>query len=144
MRFFLSAIVLLICLLLPAEQACAVQAHGGSEGLVVHLIGHLLFLICMVYLLFSIRGSRNNGSGWFEFKWFLRLIIAWNVLTFSGHWLHEFVPDSEYIRNIGHITSFKITSITDAYFYLTRLDHLVLVPAFIFLLLALRKWRCED
>ncbi len=144
MRFFLSAIGLLICLLLIAERAFAVQAHGGSEGLVAHLIGHLLFFVCMGYLLYSIIRSKSKGPGWFEFKWFLGLILTWNVLTFSGHWLHESIPDSRYIRSVGHVKAFEITSFSDAYFYLTMLDHIVLVPAFVFLLLALLKWRSEE
>ena len=35
---------------------------------------------------------------------------------------------------------YSIDSLFDLFFYLTRLDHLVLLPSFLFLLLALKKW----
>ena len=132
-----------VLLLFSALPAWAVQAHGGAEGLVSHQIGHVLFIVGMGYLLFRLYHLRMQGSGWPEFKVFLWLIIAWNLLTFSGHWMHEYEAPGKFIKTGGDITSFAITNFSDAYFYLTRLDHLLLVPSFIFLLLALRKWRLQ-
>ena len=123
------------------DPAWAVQAHGGSEGLVAHLIGHVLFTGGMAYLYLRLRRNPQHGPGWPEFTWFLGLIIAWNVLTFSGHWMHEHVGGGHYLRAGGRIVAFRVGGLGDAYFYLTRLDHLLLVPAFASLLLALRKWR---
>ena len=141
-RLLLGAGIFLF-LLSPALPAWAVQAHGGAEGLVSHQIGHVLFIIGMGYLLYRLHHIRMQGPGWFEFRVFLWLIIAWNVLTFSGHWMHEFVADEKFIRSDGSILSFSIAGFSDAYFYLSRLDHLLLVPSFVFLLLALRKWRLQ-
>ena len=124
-----------------AEPSWAVQAHGGAEGLISHEIGHVLFVIGMGFLLFRIHRNHLTGRGWLEFKGFLWLIIAWNFLTFSGHWMNEFIDPNKYNKISGTTHSFTISSFPDAYFYLTRLDHLILVPSFIFLLLALRKWR---
>jgi len=143
MRLLFSTIGGVFCLLLTAAPAMAVQAHGGSEGLVAHQIGHLLFFAGMFYLLCTIGRSWDNGLGWREFKRFLWLILLWNVLTFSGHWLHECVPVEKYLRQAGRVVAFAIDSPVDAYFYLTRLDHLLLVPAFAFLLRALYRWREE-
>ena len=131
-------------LCLPAP-AWAVQAHGGAEGLVSHQLGHVLFIIGMAYLLFRLYRTKVAGPGWFEFKGFLWLIIVWNFITFSGHWLQEFMDKNKFIQDGGHIVIFKISNFTDAFYYITRLDHLFLVPPFIFLLLALRKWEgCQQ
>ena len=130
-----------LALVLAANPAWAVQAHGGSEGLVSHQIGHLLFTIGMVYLVFRLRSMRQSSSGWFEFKTFLWLLIAWNVMTFSGHWMNEFVANEKFIKEHANTLSFTIENLFDAIYYLTRLDHLILVPSFAFLLIALRKWR---
>ena len=124
-----------------AMPVYAVQGHGGSEGLVSHQIGHILFISGMSYLLYRVNQNRISGPGWFEFKSFLWLIILWNILTFSGHWMREIVNPERFIKQGIHITSFVITDSFDAFFYLTRLDHLLLVPSFVFLLLALQKWR---
>jgi hypothetical protein len=123
------------------NPAWAVQAHGGAEGLVSHQIGHVLFVIGMGYLLFRIYRTHLSGLGWFEFKGFLWLIITWNFITFSGHWLRELIDPKKFTMAGGHIVSFKISNFSDAFFYLASLDHLFLVPAFVLLLMALQKWR---
>ena len=134
----------LICqllLLLWAGPAFAVQQHGGAEGLVSHQVGHILFIIGMAYLLYRVYHNHITGPGWFEFKAFLWLIILWNILTFSGHWMREIVNPERFFKDGTQVTAFAITDSFDALFYLTRLDHLLLVPSFLLLLFALQKWR---
>jgi hypothetical protein len=133
-----------VVVMLMANPAWAVQAHGGVEGLVSHQIGHLLFVIGMGYLLFRLHSMNLKGTGWFEFKTFLWLLLAWNLMTFSGHWMNEFVAGEKFIHANGHTLSFTVENLFDALYYLTRLDHLLLVPSFAFLLLALRKWRVSQ
>ncbi len=130
-------------LLFSAAQAQAVQVHSSAEGLISHQLGHLLFTLAMVVLLFRLNRSRLLGAGWYEFKGFLRFIIFWNILTFTGHWMQHGIASSRFIRLNNQITAFRITNGFDFFFYLTRLDHLLLVPAFILLLLAIRKWGME-
>jgi len=124
-----------------AVPAFAVQAHGGSEGLVSHQVGHILFISGMIYMLYRVYHNHITGPGWFEFRGFLWLIISWNILTFTGHWMREFVNPDRFMKDGVHIISFTITDLFDAVFYLTRLDHLLLVPSFLFLVVALHKWR---
>lgn len=77
------------------------------------------------------------------FKGFLIFIILWNILTFSGHLMNEMVDTGKYIKNNGATISFLVESPFDLLFYLTRLDHLLLVPAFIYLFKSLGRWRKE-
>jgi hypothetical protein len=60
-------------------------------------------------------------------------------MTFTGHWMNEFITKEQFIKGQTTTLSFTIANLPDAIYYLTRLDHLILVPAFAFLLLALRK-----
>jgi hypothetical protein len=138
--FYLCILTVLFTLLLP-DNALAVQQHGGAEGLISHQIGHVLFITGMLILFYRLKGSRSRGTGWFEFKIFIGLIILWNLLTFYGHWHRELISPDKFVQLKGHVTGFSISSLTDAFFYLSRLDHLLLVPAFLFLLIALNKWR---
>ena len=133
-----------VVFLMTANPAWAVQTHGRTEGLVSHQIGHLLFAIGMGYLLFRLHSMRMKGTGWFEFKAFLWLLLVWNIMTFSGHWMNEFVAREKFIKANGSTLSFTIENLHDALFYLTRLDHLILVPSIAFLLFALRKWRMME
>ncbi|MDX1776528.1 MAG: hypothetical protein R3297_08090 [Desulfobulbales bacterium] len=138
-HFFLYILTSSFILSLP-RHALAVQAHGGAEGLVSHQIGHIMFIAGMGYLLYRIVSNRIEGPGWSEFKLFLVTILLWNFLTFTGHWLHEVVDASKFMSRNGVTVAYKPGGFTDYYYYLTRLDHLVLVPSFVFLLLALKKW----
>ncbi|MEN8136526.1 MAG: hypothetical protein ABFS18_13475 [Thermodesulfobacteriota bacterium] len=127
-------------LLWPAA-ALAVQGHGGAEGLVAHQIGHALFVMGLCYLFYKIKLARFNEPGWVEFKAFLWVLIFWNMLTFTGHLMREFVAPGKFSKVAGHVVHMNINGPWDIFFYLTRLDHLLLVPAFFLLFLALRKWR---
>ncbi len=131
---------IVVILLFTATPVWAVQSHSGTEGLVVHQIGHVLFAGGMAYLLFRLHRIKLKNYDWFEFKTFLCLIIAWNMLTFSGHALSELVDRSKFVFQNGELSAFTINNFTDAWFYLSQLDHLLLLPSFIFLLLALCKW----
>lgn len=136
-----NGLLLTAVFLLWPQAAFAVQGHGGAEGLVSHQIAHGLFFSGIGYLLYKIHSARFKDPGWFEFKAFLWLLACWNLLTFSGHWMREFVAQNKFHKIDGHVVSMTIDGAWDAFFYLTRLDHLLLVPSFLLLLVALRKWR---
>lgn len=137
----LIAISFLPGMLFRAAPALATQTHGGMEGLMSHQLGHLLFMLGMATLLVSILRRGLQGPGWAHFKIFLLLAISWNVLTFAGHWLQGQVASQRLTTADGRIYGFQITDISGALFYLSNLDHILLVPAFLFLLLALLQWR---
>lgn len=139
----LFSVGIVTLLVMKAEPAWAVQAHGGVEGLVSHQIGHMLFMVGIGSLLFHVHRARLRTPGWTEFRIFIWLLLVWNVITFTGHWMHEFVDVNKYVRAGENIVSFSVMDIADVYFYLTRLDHLFLVPSLVFLLLALKKWRMQ-
>jgi hypothetical protein len=143
-KYLSVAIGASVVFLMAANPAWAVQTHDGAEGLVAHQIGHFLFVVGMGYLLFRLFAMRMTGAGWFEFKTFLWLLLIWNIMTFTGHWMNEFVMQEKFIKINSHTISFTIENFHDALYYLTRLDHLILVPSFAFLLIALRKWRAQQ
>jgi len=138
LKKFTAALGGLICLWdIPAWGA---QAHGGVEGLVSHEIGHILFIAGMSYMLLHLYRPKSNGPGWREFRGFLWGIILWNILTFSGHWLHGTIRSLQYTFISSQPTALRVNDLGDLLFYLSRLDHLILLPAFILLLRALQKW----
>ncbi|GAB4341348.1 MAG: hypothetical protein Kow0089_15630 [Desulfobulbaceae bacterium] len=131
--------VLLLLLLLP-ESSWAVQQHGGTEGLISHQVGHLLFICGMLYVFLRLRRFSARSAGWSEFRLFVTLIILWNLLTFYGHWHHELVDPDKFMKVNGRTTGFHVSTPMDALFFLSRLDHLLLLPAFLCLLMALLRW----
>jgi len=132
----------LFCSLLDPIPAWAVQGHeGANEGLVVHQIGHVLFIFGLLFLLNRLRRLTTNDYGGVEFKLFLWLIILWNALAFHEHWYQGIINPDKFIRTADKITGFIISTPLDALYYFSRMDHLLLLPAFLFLMAALNKWR---
>jgi hypothetical protein len=137
----MSCLVFLAGTLLDPAQAWAVQGHeGANEGLVVHQIGHVLFIGGLLFLLNQLRRLPITYGG-IEFKWFLWLIILWNTLAFHEHWYKATVDPAKFIRTAGRTTAFIISTPLDALYYFSRMDHLLLLPAFLCLMVALNKWR---
>ncbi|HIJ77890.1 MAG: hypothetical protein OEY01_01105 [Desulfobulbaceae bacterium] len=142
-RVFVAVVWLVGLLLVIPSPIWAVQSHGGAEGLVSHQIGHILFVVAMITILVRIRHHNLVEPGWKEFKIFLWLLLGWNLQTFVGHLLREFVVDHKFVKVDGNVSGYHLANTFDLFFYLTRLDHLLLVPAFLFLLLALRRWEAN-
>jgi hypothetical protein len=136
----LAGVAALSAWLLPAT-AQAVQAHGDPEGLVAHQLGHALFVLGVVVILVQLGRGRARGPGWRWFRLFLWLIILWNAVAFGGHLLNEVVDSTKISNEDGRNLSMSLTNLTDWLFYLSRFDHALLVPAFLCLLVALRRWR---
>lgn len=122
----------------------AVQPHGGLEGVVSHEIGHVLFIIGTIFLLVRSRLSHWSGPGWKEFKIFLWLVLFWNFLTFTGHWQSLYIEPEKYLRLNGLVEAFHIRTPFDFLFYVTRLDHILFLPAIFYLFLALRNWALKN
>jgi hypothetical protein len=121
----------------------ATQTHGEPEGLVVHQIAHLFFTFTMGLLIYWLRKrGLVSRQGWRHIQYAAIFFIAWNLDAFLSHWLLEqtgFIT----VENIEGM-QLRITTIEDLHwltevYYLTKLDHLLCVPAMLFLLLGLRR-----
>ena len=89
-KFTLSASTLAGVLLLFADSALATQTHGQPEGLYVHQIAHIFFIISMGILEFWLR-QRNltNERGWKYIQVAAVLFILWNIDAVLVHLMEE-------------------------------------------------------
>jgi len=73
-----------------ATPALATQTHGQPEGLYVHQIAHLFFIISMGILEFWLR-QRNlvREPGWKYIQLAAVLLILWNLNAMAVHFLDE-------------------------------------------------------
>jgi len=132
-----------LALVLQPAAAWATQAHGGPEGLYVHQVAHIFFAFSMGLLIYWLNKWRLTFSaGWRFIQYAAFLFIVWNLDAFASHWLEE---QSSLIQ-IHRIASMKVNIATAPgydwvamVYYLTKLDHLLCVPALFFLFLGLRK-----
>ena len=138
--------LLLICLvtvlLCRPSEAWALQAHGGVEGVYVHQMAHLFFAFSMGLLIYWLRRRRLVSlKGWRYIQYAALWFIAWNGDAFVGHWLEEQsgLVESQRIGvmriSLNMASGFEWLG---PLYYLVKLDHLLCVPAMVFLFLGLR------
>ncbi|WP_300672825.1 hypothetical protein [Desulfoluna sp.] len=120
---------------LAALPAHATQGHGGIEGILVHQAAHLLFALAMGFLAFRIkRDELRVQKGWRNVQYAAFLFILWNVDVIFVHFVDEQVALVTVERlSTGqlHLIS-SIPGLASVY-YIAKLDHLLCVPAIVFL-----------
>ena len=129
-------------LLLTADPVLATQTHGQPEGLYVHQMAHIFFIISMGSLEFWLR-QRNliQEKGWKYIQLSAVLFIIWNINAALVHFLDEHLDILGISKiDLWHIQIESIPgqeSIAVLY-YLLKLDHLLCVPAMFFLYYGLK------
>jgi hypothetical protein len=136
--------VFLVLLGFP-EQAWALQPHGAPEGLYVHQIAHVLFAGALIYLFLHTRRTPELcGKGWKYLQLFCLLFAAWNLLALVGHEAAAHLLPADILnssswfgRLAGPATPLKMV------YFITKMDHLLYVPALFCLVIALRTFYLE-
>ncbi len=136
-------VLILLLVILEAHPALAVQVHGGSEGLIVHMLGHCLFLAAVVFLLtYLANRPLGRGRAWRYLRLSLFLFLLWNLDTMVNHLLGAGLLEEDVMLKgffLRHYVSAPLTFTKWAY-YLTSFDHLLCVPAIFFLFLSMREF----
>ena len=132
--------LLLLVLAVFSGSAWAVQSHVAPEGLYVHQLAHVFYFFALCYLFWDIRRSELRSPGWGFLQVFCVLMIFWNAIALAGHTLACYVDESVFVQQSGYIsiTSQELFNSLNFWFYITKLDHLISVPAFGFLFFSMR------
>ncbi len=132
---------LAVLLCLPGE-ALALQVHGEPEGLYVHQMAHLFYVLALGYFFWDIRRTAFTGKGWRFLQLFCVIMAAWNLLAFGGHAAGVFLqPES-----LNHTDCYLETVLLGPFtankylYFIAKLDHLLCVPALFFLFLGVRSF----
>lgn len=140
---YLQQIGLIGLMLLLAQPALATQAHSAPEGLYAHQLAHIFFTVSMGVLVYWLRERQLVRSvGWRYIQYAALFFILWNLDAFSVHLLEEQLA----VVDVRRIDPWKI-SLTAAnhsnaliwLYYAAKLDHLLCVPALLFLYFGLRR-----
>jgi hypothetical protein len=140
---YLRVIWLIGLILLLAEPALATQAHSAPEGLYAHQLAHVFFIVSMGVLIYWLRERKLvQAVGWRYIQYAALFFILWNLDAFSVHLMEEQLA----VIDVQRIDPWKIsitaanhsTALTWVY-YAVKLDHLLCVPALLFLYFGLRR-----
>ncbi|MGM0417245.1 MAG: hypothetical protein ACQEQS_00840 [Thermodesulfobacteriota bacterium] len=131
----LKLIFIFICLCL-SEPAYAIQAHGGSEGIIVHQLGHIFFLLSLCAFVYWLRDKWFlKGKSKRYFQLFGVFLILWNLDVVLMHYLDEQLELVDVSRNgfVYLIQSSNNSGFIEYLYYLGKMDHFLCVPALYFL-----------
>lgn len=142
-RYILTA--LLPVLVLPAGTA-ATQAHVPSEGLYVHQMAHFFFALSMGFLIYWLRERQLvKDRGWRLIQLSALFFMLWNLDAILAHFLDG---RSDLFRTIDEGTwhaSIQLnpeTQFLAMVYYVSKMDHMLCVPAMVLLFMGLRSlWR---
>ncbi len=125
---------LIVCWgILSPCPALATQMHAGSEGIIVHQLGHLFFLISMVTLIFTINGQGlDRERGWRLIQFSAAFFIVWNLDALAVHFLDNQISAVD-VKTLS-VWTINIDPVNDSralanFYYILKLDHLLCVPA---------------
>ena len=133
---FIPAMAIAGLILLPIDVS-ATQLHSNSEGIITHQVGHLFFLFSMVALIFTITGKGlDKQKGWRLIQYSAFFFILWNLDAVAAHFFDNQI-NAVKIENIS-LGKMKIITNNDSsllawFYYILKLDHLLCVPAMLFL-----------
>ena len=124
-------------LILMPFDAYATQLHASSEGIITHQMGHLFFLCSMVVLIFTVTGKGLNiQKGWRLIQYAAFFFILWNLDAITAHFFDNQIHAVK-IENISfgkiQIVANNDSSPLAFFYYVLKLDHLLCVPAMLFL-----------
>ncbi|MEJ5365207.1 MAG: hypothetical protein WHS86_08910 [Desulfosoma sp.] len=123
-------------------MAWATQVHAEPEGLYSHQLGHGFFVLSMGVLVYWLRGRRLiRDRGWRYLQYSALLFVLWNVDAIVVHYLENrddlFMKFSQGTLH-AFLQPYPGREWVTVLFYVCKMDHLLCVPAIIFLYLALR------
>lgn len=132
-------------ILLP-RAAWALQTHPAPEGLYGHQLAHVFFIVSMGFFTYWLQTTglaRQRGWRFIQISCFL--FILWNLDTFTVHWLEHTMTKDMFITT-GLDWSKKL-AMAEGWrswvYYFGKFDHLLCVPAILFLLMGLRHLHKE-
>lgn len=130
---------LALALGLEPRSVFALQIHSAPEGLYSHQLAHVFFLISMAIFAFWLQRSRLvRIKGWRYIQISCLFFIVWNIMAMSGHVLATRLGQGAFVGT-GLQTSLVLrNSLVPYFYYVLKMDHIVCVPAIVFLYLGLR------
>jgi hypothetical protein len=140
---YLQKICLTGTMLLIDAPALATQAHGTPEGLYAHQLAHIFFIVSMGVLIYWLRERKLvEAVGWRYIQYAALFFILWNLDAFGVHLLEEQIAVIDVRRIDSWKLSITVANHSDALiwlYYAAKLDHLLCVPALLFLYFGLRR-----
>jgi len=115
-------------LLISPPPALALGLQWPTEGSYVRQIAHLLFAASMLFFIREIYYTGLQRFGGFRFLvWSWGILALWNLNAFVGNW-SEWTLSNPVIVGHGFSRQLLMSNANTWLFYLTKIDHFLLLP----------------
>ena len=140
--FILAALVFSFVILGITGNSWATQIHDRPEGLFAHQMAHVFFMTSMIFLVYWLRKNRFvKQKGWRLIQYSGILFALWNIDAMLVHCIDEMLDTSFFIGS--QVNWSKKLIIKDhpwlIIYYVGRMDHLLCVPAILFLYFGIKQ-----
>jgi len=129
----------------PSPALAFIPHWDPREAFFIRQFAYLFFLLAMLFFIYELKqGKFQRHRGFRQLVWAGVFFALWNLECFIGQWFALFFQ----AQLIGAPGSWSqhlgMVNLADWITYFTRLDHLLLVPAFIFFYAGVRAFRQEE
>jgi len=137
---------LLGSLLFPSPALAFIPHWDPREAFFIRQSSYLFFMLAMLFFIYELRqGKLQQHRGFRLLVWASVFFASWNFDCFFGQLLALFFEAQITVGAPGSLSQrLGMASLGNWVTYFTKLDHLLLVPAFIFLYLGIRAFRREQ
>jgi hypothetical protein len=123
------------------ESAFAYIPHWDpQEGFFIRQFSYLFFLVAMLFFFYELKQENLHQKPGFRFLALASGFFAlWNLDCFVGQFVALNLGDPVVTGSAGIFSQKLVMTDPEVWvYYLTKLDHLLLVPAFLFLYFGIR------
>jgi hypothetical protein len=136
---------LLGSVLLPSPACAIIQHWDPREAFFIRQFSYLFFMLAMLIFIYELKQGKLQHRGFRLLVWGSVFFALWNFDCFIGQLCsHYFEP--QVIPGASDLWSERLglDNLGNWLGYVAKLDHLLLVPAFILFYLGLRAFRREQ
>lgn len=131
---------------LSPQTAFAYIPHlDPKEGFFVRQFSYLFFLVAMLFFFFQLKQEKLQKYRGLRFlAWASLLFALWNLNCFMGQFLDLNLDASLILGSAGSLAQrLLMADILTWFYYVTKLDNILLVPAFYLFYLGLKVFSQE-
>jgi hypothetical protein len=130
-------------LLCPTPALAIIQHWDPREAFFIRQFSYLFFMLAMLYFMYELKlGKLPQQRGFRLLVWASAFFALWNLDCFIGQ-IFALFYEAQVIEGAPGSLSQRLgmASLGNWVTYFTKLDHLLLVPAFVFFYLGIRAFR---
>jgi hypothetical protein len=138
-------VVLLGSLLFPSPALAIIKHWDPREAFFIRQFSYLFFMLAMLIFIYELKQGKVQHRGFRLLVWASVFFALWNFDCFLGQLLaRSFEPQVVAGAPGSLFERLAMDNLGNWMTYFAKLDHLLLVPAFIFFYLGLRAFRREQ